>query len=353
MSFYVTQNKKMSFALGIILSIFLVDFVYRNLFVSLTQLLCSLLLSFGGKIVIYRIIDVYRDFLGYTTVGLFRFFRFSAQYISKNNCIQLSNHQYIISNQLGYLKLFYFFILLFVFPLGIRKSSIILGIGCIVICLFLSFRFLYLSLGCANERLILTAFDCLYDYLLITFVFYKIRIQYSLRKVYVMFDKELRLVLSSYSLSFIIIILASYTLISELLVSFMAVPITSGLLHISAFIMNICGYTSTIYLNTLHLHTSTVIVGESCLGVRLMLLYCTVLIFMKGNTFRKSLFIVIGLQCIFLFNVLRISFLLYHLDHYGNQCLTMNIHTTFDFCVYGFCLILWGWFYVGGKWKRF
>jgi len=341
MKFIARSYNKRTILTSIVLFIVIMDTMYRNLFISMVRSAYNHISDIHGLYIFDQILNLYRNTIAYTALYLIRIFDHTVSYYGQNNILQFENHQYIVSNQLGFLKIFYFILLLCIYPFPIKKTIAFLIGGLTTICLLLAIRLAFISSNVGNERLIIVSFDLIYASLIVQFFYYKLQVCFPLRKNYVIAQNKLQDTAITTSLKNIIFGLITFNFISELLIFSIGSFITPLLLFLSKLLLESFGYNTSIHGISILLNHSTVMVGTSCLGIRLMVMFSIVLFFLKGSVKSKVVFTIIGIILIFLINVIRISYVLYHLNHYNNYRLTLSIHDLYDYTIYVFTIVLW------------
>jgi len=345
MKLIAKSYNKGTILLSIVLFIVIIDSMYRNVFISLiSSVFESKSLDFDF---IKNLLQLYRNVISYIALFFIKIFDHTVSFNSQQNILQFEYHQYIVSNQLGFLKSLYFLVLLFIYPFPIKKTLGFLVSGLLIINILIALRLAIISSNIYNERLIIVGFDLLYSLLLVRFLYYKIHSFYPVRKNYIKIQNKLQDTALNSSIGNIIIGLITFNFIAELLIYSIGTPITQILLVLSKFLMTLFGFKTTIHGMSLFLNHNYVYIGTSCLGIRLMVMFSMVMFFLKGTIKSKVIFTTIGVILIFLINVIRISYVLYHLHHYNNYRLTLSIHDLYDYTIYILTIVLW---YVYAKW---
>ena len=331
---------------GIIFLIIILSVMYPRMFVSLFHFSLN---SFLISNIIERIIDYYRTWIASISVQIFHLFDISVYYNSLNKILVFNTYHYKISDHFGMFKNVYFLLLLIPFPFPLRKSLSVLIIGLFGISLFLAIRLAFLSCGLFNESNAMTTIDYMYVLFLISFFYYKVKISYSLRRSYVIIQNKLKERAFTCSIKTLIISIISFGLLSNLILYSSGSFITHLLLLLTKQVMAFYGFITLINNNIIYLGSNFVFVGSPCLGIQLMLMFALVIIFLKGTIKSKIVFILLGVVMIFLINVLRISYILYHLHHYKNKGFTIEVHDMYDYAVYALTISLW---LVYAKWQK-
>ncbi len=322
---------------SIVLFVFLFDFIARRVVVGY------------GIGLLSEIIEWYRDYFGFIASKTFGIFCSKASYNQQTNTIFINEYAYILTNEIGLLKLFYFVLLVLIYPLKINKSLALFFIGFTIMLLLLIIRLSFFATYTFENRIISIFFDSVFSIFYLFVFFYKTKQLIKLKRFYVNLQFRINQ-LFVLSLKKILFILATFSFIAELLLLFITKWLTQQLLQLTNWGMHSFGYNTHIINNRILWDNCSVIVGPPCLGVRLMMLYAFFILFIKGTAISKYIFIPMGILIISFLNVIRISYLLYHLHFYRNVPIAINMHNAFDITIYIVMCFLW---YIYMKWFRF
>ena len=340
--------KKVTILLSIVLFIVIMDALYRNVFVSLLHIVTKRFVDTDFILFIDQAVNLYRTFIAFTSVKFLHLFSIPVEYIRGQNMLVFNNHQYLLTNQLGYLKNLYVIILLCIYPFPLKKLIVFIFGGLLTTSVLIAMRLALISSMLYNERIVIVIFDMVYMLVLLTLFYYKIHKSYPLRRSYVVNQQKLTDTVFTSSLKTILIGLISFSFISEIIMFYAGTTITHLLLFLTKEVMTVAGFITHISSYSIRLDQNLVYVGISCLGIRLMVMFATVIIFLKGTIQSKVLFILSGVISIFIINVLRIAYVLYHLHKYQNLPQTMTVHDMYDYAIYVFTIILW---FIYAKWS--
>lgn len=122
---------------------------------------------------------------------------------------------------------------------------------------------------------------------------------------------------------------------------FITQQLTSGLLHITSFTMEVFGYDVSVQGKIIRIAgTGGVLLDKGCLGRNLLLLFAGFLIIYPGSWQPKVWYIPLGLVLIFILNLIRIGALTL-ISYTAPQYLDINHDIIFKYSVYVLTFILW------------
>lgn len=156
------------------------------------------------------------------------------------------------------------------------------------------------------------------------------------------FAKKNRLDLLDNNLRKIIIAVAIYIVLSNILLGFFKYTIwINFLFSISAWILHLFHYPASVDSQLLVGEVYSIHMARGCLGFNTMMLFA-LLVYVTGKNSRTMwLFIFIGLIILNLANITRFVLLFIHLQNHGQYVLSIDIHDLYNYVVYGIVFLLW------------
>ena len=122
---------------------------------------------------------------------------------------------------------------------------------------------------------------------------------------------------------------------------FVTQQLTSGLLHITSFTLELVGYDVSVQGKIIRIAgTGGVLLDKGCLGRNLLLLFAGFLVIYPGRWQPKVWYIPLGLVLIFILNLIRIGGLTL-ISHEAPEYLDVNHDIIFKYSVYALTFVLW------------
>lgn len=179
------------------------------------------------------------------------------------------------------------------------------------------------------------------SYLLVLYIVFRQFQENMVKKLNIIFDHQ-QSVINVFKLMCLLILIMKGAL--PLLMLFNYDLFIHCLLISTKTVLNMLGYTSTIYHHRLGSMTGGFRLEKPCLGIGLMLVFST-FIFLTGSQFYKNLlFTLAGLMVINLLNILRLVFLYIYIAHIHHRMTSMAIHDIYNVIIYLFVFLMWlGW----------
>ena len=281
----------------------------------------------------------FQNSIGYTTAWILGLWNTSALFIANKGIILINNKGFDIHERWGVLRLFYVSVLVFVYPLPIKKTISLYFIGCTIAFSLLISRLVIKQIT-QFDVIATPHFDTLFNLLYVLIVLYKVKHNFGLRRIYVQCENILSTTYIK-SIKIILYLLATISSIGAIFLYFFEKSLLHFILLSTQKLLFIAGYSVTIIHDNIFLDSSSVYVGSYCLGVRLMLLFSISILVVKGSFKSKFLFIIPGIVVIIYLNVLRIMFLLLYLHTYHSISLMIELHDVFNYSIYAVILLLW------------
>ncbi len=112
------------------------------------------------------------------------------------------------------------------------------------------------------------------------------------------------------------------------------------LLHGTSFLLAILGHTSVVSHDSVtSIGMGTLSVGNYCIGIRLWIYFAALIIAYPGKWRKKLPFIVVGILCINILNIGRLTGLMY-VSAYKPSLLEFSHEYLFNYFIYGFTLLM-------------
>ena len=156
------------------------------------------------------------------------------------------------------------------------------------------------------------------------------------------FAKKYRLDFLDNNLRRIIIAIAIYIVLSNILLGFFKYTIwINFLFSISAWILNLLNYPAWVESHLLVGENYSIHMARGCLGLNTMMLF-TLMVYITGKNNRTMwLFIFVGVIILNLSNISRFVLLFIHLQNHGQYVLSVDIHDLYNYVIYGIVFLLW------------
>jgi len=290
----------------------------------------------------------FQNSIGYTTAWILGLWNTSSIYIANKGIILVNNNIFDIHERWGVLRFFYVSVLVFLYPLPIKKTISLYLISCTIAFSLLISRLVIKQI--THFDVISTPhFDTFFNLLYVSIVLYKVKNHFGLRRIYVQCENILSTMYIK-SIKIILILLATISSIGEIFIYFFEKSLLHFILLSTQKLLFFAGYSVTIIHDNIFLDSSSVYVSSYCLGIRLMLLFSISILVVKGSFKSKFLFIIPGIVLIIYLNVVRIMVLLLYLHTHHSISLMIELHDIFNYSIYAVILLLW---FLYDKWFKY